>query len=648
MNTQLMVLASCVLLLVGCSGSPSEPTPDPDQCELADLSWSFDELAFAEATEAWGLADVGARGLRLSVVDFDGDGWSDLLVRRGGGPDEFDAASRSRWLLRNNGQGRFDDVTEASGILAGRLPDTANGGLTGELLISGDVNNDGIVDVLIAKPLQDPSAILGETSEVMLGDGNGGFYLGPEVSDLRNGGHPTVPNGVAFTDVNLDGVLDLWMSNNKRSGDSSPLQDRLYLGQGDGSFRDATADLGLLTRQWNSIDALNDGLAHSWGWGATACDLNNDGLPELLSASYGRVPNHLWQGGADDGEVYFENRSIASGYAFDDDNDWTTNMSAQCYCEDNPGAQDCELAPPPEADCAQLAAAFGPNYRWNHAQDREPWRLGGNSATTSCADVDNDGFLDLLTGEIVHWDVGSSSDSAELLFNQGSDHVRFDRPGNASTGLARDGGEVGWDHGDMNNTMFDFDNDGWLDVYISASDYPGNRGLLFQQVAPRRFEAVPTDLGVDHTRSAGAVAADFDRDGDLDLVVGHSRMRCSGASGSDCYENTQVRYFENLVGSANRWLQLRLEGANGSNRSAIGARATIEVCGVTMTRQVDGGHGHQAAQDDKILHFGLADRAEVDVVVSWPDTNRSSQSFLLETNARYRLVAGGKPERVDL
>ena len=636
------------IAVIGCFGcGPLAQSPGPEDCELAEVSWAGDAQAFVEATESWGLVELGVQGLRLSVVDYDGDGWSDLLVRKGSGPDDFSAeGTRSRWLLRNNTQGRFEDVTQSSGLLEGRLSGTPNGGLDGELMISGDVNNDGVVDVVIAKALQDPSSVTGETSEVMLGDENGEFHHGPVVSDLRNGGHPTVPNGIALTDVNLDGFLDLWMSNNMRGGDSSPLQDRLYLGQGDGSFFDATDSLGLTTRQWNSIDALNEAKGHTWGWGATACDLNNDGVQDLLSASYGRVPNQLWQGVVDGDAVSFENRSIASGYSFDERADWTTNVSAQCYCEDNPTAEECDQSPPPQASCEQLAAAFGPNYRWNHNQDREPWRLGGNSATTSCADVDNDGFLDLLTGEIVHWDVGSSSDPAELLFNEGGPDVSFSRPGNAATGFERDAGEVGWDHGDMNNAIFDFDNDGWLDVYISASDYPGNRGFLFQQVAPRIFESVPTDLGIDHSRSAGAVAADFDRDGDLDLVVGHSRMRCGGAGGADCYEDTQVRFFENLVGNSNRWLQLQLRGTGGSNHSAIGARVAIEVCGLTMTRQVDGGHGHQATQEDKVLHFGLASQEEVSVVVSWPDAAATSEQFTLQTNSRYVLEQGGGAERV--
>ena len=48
------------------------------------------------------------------------------------------------------------------------------------------------------------------------------------------------------------------------------------------------------------------------------------------------------------------------------------------------------------------------------------------------ADLDNDGWMDLMTHEIVHWDVGSSSDPSEILHNLGDSEVRFERPGNAA------------------------------------------------------------------------------------------------------------------------------------------------------------------------------------------------------------------------
>ena len=86
---------------------------------------------------------------------------------------------------------------------------------------------------------------------------------------------------------------------------------------------------------------------------------------------------------------------------------------------------------------------------------------------------------------------------------------------------------------------------------------------------PRYVRGGSSERGIDHLRSHGAAVADFDRDGDLDIVVGHSRQRCGGGYEDDCYETQQVRFFENQLGGS--WLQLSLEGrtARTAPRSAL-------------------------------------------------------------------------------
>ena len=160
--------------------------------------------------------------------------------------------------------------------------------------------------------------------------------------------------------------------------------------------------------------------------------------------------------------------------------------------------------------------------------------------------MDNDGDFDLLTGEIVHWDVGPPSDPTELMINTGDPLVRFDRPGNDVTGLTRDH-PPGWNDGDMKNGIFDFDNDGWPDVYIGSSDYPGCKALLYHQDAPLEFVQLEVEDYFLAYRAHGLAIADFDRDGDLDIMVGHSRMRCSGTGSIECNDTSQVRLLLNTI-----------------------------------------------------------------------------------------------------
>ncbi len=578
---------------------------------------------FRDATADWGLDSV--LGIRFNAVDIDGDGWVDLAIRTGNSGDDWEAGVQNAWLLRNTGQGGFEDITQASGIRARR--DGGEGGRPGGVWVWADVDNDGDLDVYTGLP--DDGADEVERSELLLNDGTGSFTLAPDGHGLSGGFDQ--PYGAAFTDVDRDGLVDLWTAHYADSR-GSPLKDRLFMNEGGLSFDDDTKNRGLGTEEW-AVDDLNAARAHSNAWAAAACDLTGDGAPELLAASYGRAPNHLWR---NDGGGDFTNDSIASGYAFDHRTDWSDNESARCYCQFTPEAEDCEGVPAPEAIVCNSAAD---GFRWNHLSDREPYRLGGNSGQTSCADVDNDGDIDLLTSEIVHWDVGSSSDPSELLLNDGTGV--FERPGNEVTGLTRTYDRIDWNDGDITNEIFDLDNDGWPDLYIGNSDYPGSRGQLWRQTAPARFEAVDPLEGIDQMRSHGSVAADFDRDGDLDLLVGHSTARCD----DDCYSPAHPRLFENLThdGDADsNWLQLHLQ-ADGvtANRAAIGARVRVTAGGVTQTQEVSGGGGQWGDQTDLVLHFGLGEACVAEVEVRWPDAAGTTETFTVVGGQRYAVEMGG-------
>lgn len=650
------LLVLLVALLAGACGDDSsqtvdgpppedEETPnnDPMDEDVTDpeeepaQGWVPGVSAFKESSLEWGLEPTQIYGTQLAVADIDNDGYADLVVRQGSRSDDFGPEGR-RWgfVLRNNGQGQFEDVTVESGLRATRSAPDGVLGHPGEVFAFADVDNDGDLDAYAGTNTTLTSRTVEETSEIFINDGNGVFAPGPEGSETRRA--VDVPAGAAFTDFDRDGWVDLWVSQNAPQDVFEPLQDRLYQGNGDGHFVDVTVARGLETYEWSTPN-LNNAQAHSRGWSAGACDINGDGTPELLASSYGRAPNHLYQGKEDNRGVSFVNRSISSGYAFDQNQDWSDNQSARCFCQLNPNEEGCDAdMEPPVTRCENADGHF----RWRHTSDREPYRLGGVSATAVCTDINNDGHMDLLATELVHWDVGSNSDSTELLLNNGQDNVRFVRPGNDLTGLTRTHAEFNWNEGHLTAAVFDFDNDGWPDIYLGDTDYPDTRGLLYHQDSRGKFSQVSLEDGIDHQRSHGVAVADFDRDGDLDLIVGHSRARCDSFP-EGCFNTPRVRFFENIVGNQRHWIQLRLEGGPGTNRSAIGARVTVEAGGITQTQEVNGGHGHYGIQQDMTLHFGLGDAEQATVTVRWPDADLTTETFTITGDQRYHVLQGAEP-----
>lgn len=623
----------------------------PEKC-MAGTAWDGKTALFEDITKESGLAEQDVVGIRLSGADLDGDLRPELFVRSMAGAgrrEDFTSGKRLLFVLKAKSGPKgfaFDDITQSSAMLQTR--DGADG-RQAHVVVYGDADNDGDVDVFAGNSLPiDPAADKqpGDSSELMVNDGLGHFSLAKTQTfadpELRKS-----LTSASFVDYDRDGNLDLWLGYSTwgPKGADLPVADQLLRGDGKGGFSIVTAAEGLMTLPWKKQSDVEAGTVHRITWGTAACDVNGDGAPDLLGVSYGRYFNSLWLNGVfgSNGPRFGDVRD-ETGFGRDDDDDWTSNWNAQCYCQENPKAADCATCKAPEVNCPALKKAFGGAYRWNHATDRKAYRLGGNTGTAACADLDRDGDLDFVFGSIVHPDVGRSSDPLRIALNDGQPLPQLSHLKSETSGLKHTfpGGQAD-DVGDMTLAVADFDNDGRLDILVASSDYPGTKAKLFMQQDDGKYVEFTGPAGLKHPHAISPVVADFDRDGDLDVVMGHSRARCS-MSPEECYPNEQVHAFRNLAANQANWLQIQLVGTGGSNRSAIGARVRVKAGGQWQMQELGGGFGHFGMHNDLVLHFGLGANCAVEAVeVRWPDAAGTTETFaFVRSNQLVRLTQGQK------
>ncbi len=197
-------------------------------------------------------------GLNLVVTDYNNDGHPDVLVLRGGWWGKYGRYPMS--LLRNNGNGTFDDVTEDAGLMSLHPTQTA---------AWADFDNDGYLDLFVGHESRKDDPCL---SQLFHNNGDGTFSEIAVPSGLAEVGFV---KGVAWGDYNNDGRPDLYVS-------AMDGGNRLFRNDGpvDGSnspirswrFTDVTAAAGVTTQRHSFA---------TWFF-----DYNNDGWPDIFVAGY--------------------------------------------------------------------------------------------------------------------------------------------------------------------------------------------------------------------------------------------------------------------------------------------------------------------------------------------------------------------------
>jgi len=436
-----------------------------------------------------------------------------------------------------------------------------------------------------------------------------------QTAQLAPGGITGGSDGASWGDYNSDGYADLLAEKN------------LYRNNGGTNFTYVTSLVG--SAVW--ADYNNDGYPDPYTWQAWGKLYRNDGgagftvvttptQPKDATGVYGNQSQAACWGDFN-GDGYVD--LYVSGYEFfaDDvsfpDAILMNNAAASFALTTSStnrarGITACDFDEDGDLDVYVSNYRLQPNILWLNdgtgaltndvaeaygvAGDGVAYNDRGHTIGSAWGDLDNDGHFDLFVGNFSHPD--AAQDRPKFMRNRGPS-------GNYHFELKRTLDGADWQESYAVSALGDYDNDGDLDLFFTTvyNDLNGNTSRLWRNDGNWVFTDVMVAEGLAGLAPStyAAAWADFDNDGDLDLVAGG-------------------KIFVNQ-GNANKWLKVRLEG-NGVtvNRSGIGAQVRIDLGGGRiLTRQVEGATG-KGSQNELTLHFGLGGRTDpVDLTVIWPD-----------------------------
>ena len=496
-------------------------------------------------------------GSGCAFIDYDADGWPDILLVNGmdwPGHQRGDRPRSTLKLYKNNRNGTFTDVTRVAGL---------DVEMYGMGVAVGDYNNDGFADILIT--------CVGQ-NRLFRNTGKGTFVDVTRASGL--GGRSGFSTSALWFDFDRDGLLDLFVCNyvrwtperdvfcsldGKNKSYCTPEAYRgdtcwLFHNRGDGTFEDMTARCGIFDSSSKSL-------------GVTMIDSNIDGWPDVFVAN-DTQPNKLYRN-LHNGT--FKDVAVEAGLAF------STEGKAR--------------------------AGMG----------------------VDAADFENSGVQGLAVTNFDNEMIGLYRSAGRGLFEDIAVKAGVGTPSRNSLGFGC--------------VFADLSLGGHLDLVVAnghidetVRNIRGNVGYaqpphLFLNQGDGTFRNVAADVGKDFAQprvGRGLAWADFDRDGDVDLLM--------------TTNNGPAVLFRNDVSSGNRFVRFRLRGT-ASNRDAIGASVRVFHGGTSQSRVVKSGSSY-LSQSELPVTFGVGRRDRLDrVVVSWPN-GRTEEFTNVATGKAYECVEG--------
>lgn len=516
-------------------------------------------------------------GAGVGVGDFNKDGLQDIFFTANMG--------RSRLYL-NEGAFRFKDITEASGI------HTAGKWASGVSVV--DINQDGLPDIYVC--FGGPHEAAQRANELYINNGDNTFTDKAPVYGLADTGHSVQ---AVFFDYDRDGDLDMYLLTNitdemgpnvirkKRIHGEMPNTDRLYRNNGNGTFTNISQQAGITIE--------------GYGLGVSACDINEDGWPDIYVSNDYLSDDLLYINNRDG---TFTDRAAAvfkhTSYSAmgNDIADYNNDGKPDIYTvdmlpPDNYRKKMMIGATPYDRHRSEIQYGYAPQFLRNTLQLNrgtgkdslpsfsETGQLAGVDATdwswsALWADLDNDGWRDLIVTNGYPRDITNRDfinyNAQSVMKGRGNDGVSK----RTMTVLKELGGAF------LNNFIFQ------------------NRGDL-------TFEDQSANWGFTHkTYSTGAAYADLDNDGDLDIIISNT------GSPASIYRNNTDRKAQN------HYLKIALSGPPG-NMQGYGTKIKLFAGNLTLYHEHFPVRGFQSTVDETI-HFGLGKQTGIDSLqVVWPN-----------------------------
>lgn len=522
-----------------------------------DLPANYPRVTFTDVTEQAGIKFNHFSGQRtiqlpedmgsgLAWGDYDNDGFEDVFIANFSGnidlsEEQMSHSTATSQLYHNNQNGTFTEVGAQAGLA---LTAWANG------CAWGDYDSDGLLDLAVS--------CYGKNM-LFHNNGNGSFSDVSEKSGI--GLHEGFWAGINWGDYNMDGKIDLYVCgyvNYQKSANLSksmqynaevpasinpssfkPIKNLLFKNNGNGTFTEEADNAGVSNETGRS-------LAAAW------CDFDNDGFPDIYVAN-DVSDNAMYR---NKGNGTFEDVSYAS---------------------------------------------FTADYR--------------GAMGIGTGDWDNDGDFDMF---ITHWMAQENALYTNMIAQLNTKGISNGNRLKFMDEADRYGlGQIALEYIGFGTFFFDYNNDGFLDIYATNGSTFQKRDNP-QELIPMKdflFWNPGTGEGFYNTAPAsgdyfskeyvgrGAAYADYDRDGDLDVMVTNNVG--------------PAILLRNEGGNANSWISVQLKSKT-KNTHGIGATITVVSGAKRQIRQV-GSQGSYLSQSSLTEHFGLEKTTMADsLIVRWP------------------------------